>query len=533
MTSARLVAWPMALLALVLPSSGRAYDPATTHAGLTQRAALASGLHAVLAKRLGRPLGLFEPIRLSPHLVPGDQGRLLAARLSALDPAGGYRPGDDGVATSVAWLVAGSVIAWTPAERAQNSFLDPGRGEGLRQAQGVADLGQSVRGLLDGGSLRGWATGTNFSFEGPPSTAWLRSPQNDVGLPVFYDQLELAVAGADRAARNTALARTLMALGGVLAVLEDAGEPAHVRNDFRGAFLRAGESGSPGPFNRGSAFERFVADSYGAGGVPAAGAPVDRPTLMAYFTAGDAQGLADRTQRRFFSDGSLPEDGIVDRGTTSQDIVHAARKSLPFGLPTLPRLELRPMGRTQYVCAVGDDRQGRLVLTSRSATVGSSSAGGAAARGTPGASAGARAAEPSVRRMLAYQRVPGRVRFFLDRAVYQDTARALLPEIGAFAAGLIDHLLRGEVSIQVDGATARLSVTGVRGALRGGKLRLFAEDAVGLRHEVGSWPASALVGGQEISVAVPAGTRLLAAVLRGQDDAGELVAPGERAAPAQ
>ena len=532
-TSARAISWLLGLLAALAPHPGWAYDPATTHAGLTQRAALASGLHVVLAKRLGRPLGLFEPISFASHLLPGNEGRLLAARLAALDPAGGYRPGDDGVASSVAWLVAGSVIAWTPAERAQNSFLDPVRGHGLRQSGGAGDFTQSVRALLDGGSLRGWATGTDFAFDGPASTDWLQSPHNDVGLPVFFDQLELAVAGADRTARNTALARTLMALGGVLAVLQDAGEPAHVRNDFRGAFLRSGESGTPGPFNRGSAFERFVSDSYGAGGVPAAGPPIDRPTVLAFFTAADAQGLADRTQRRFFSDGTLPEDGVVDRGTTPQEILHAARKSLPFGLPSLPRLELRQLGRKQYVCAVGEERQGRLVLTSRSAAVAPARARAGAATAPATGGDGPRAPEPALRRLLAYQRVPGRVRFFLDRAVYEDTARALLPEIGAFGAGLIDHLLRGEVTIKVEGATARLSVTGARGAPRDGKLRLYAEDAVGLRREIGSWPATALAGGQEISAAVPAGTRLLAAILRGQDDAGVLLAPGEQAVPAK
>lgn len=523
---ARLASLVTALaVAALLPRSGWAYDPATTHAGLTQRAALASGLHLALARRFGRPLGLFEPISFAPDLLPGDEGRLLAARLAMLDPAGGYRPGDDGVATSVAWLVAGSVIAWTPAERGQNSFLDPSRGAGLSQGGGLVDVGHSMRALIDGGTLRAWATGTDFKLDGPPSTAWLQSARNDVGLPAFYDQLEQAVGGRDRAARNTALARTLLALGGVLAVLEDAGEPAHVRNDFRGAFLRAHESGAAGPFNRGSPFERFVADSYGAGGVPAAGVPVDRPTVMAYFTAADAQGLADRTQRFFFSDGTLPEDGVVDRGTTPQEIVRAARKSLVFGLPTVPRLELREMGRRQYVYAVGGEQQGRLVLTSGPAAA---APRGAAAAKTSGA---ARAAAP-LRRLLAYERVPGRVRFFLDRSVYQDTARALLPEVGAFAAGLIDHLLRGEVKIQLDGASARITVAGARGALgSGGKLRVFAEDALGLRRELGSWPGAALADGQAISVEVPAGTRVVAAVLRGQDDAGVLVAAGEQAAP--
>ncbi len=323
---ARLLTLALAGLVAALPGRASAYDPATTHAGLTQRAALASTLHATLAKRFGRPLGLFEPLTFAAASLPDDDRRFLQARLEMLDPAGGYRPGDDGVATSLAWLVAGSVIAWTPAERGQNSFYDPSRGTGLRQGGGAGELGQSLRLMLDGGSLRGWATGTDFNLDGPPSTAWVQSARNDVGLTTLYDELELSVAGADRGARNTALARALMAMGGVLAVLQDAGEPARVRNDFRGAFLRDNLPGSPGPFNRGSAFERFVADSYGIAGVPSAGKPIDRPTVLAYFTAADSQGLADRTQRRFYSPGTLPEDGVVDRDTTPQEVLLAAAR---------------------------------------------------------------------------------------------------------------------------------------------------------------------------------------------------------------
>src|SRR6185503_19492281 len=88
-----------------------------------------------------------------------------------------------------------------------------------------------------GGSLRGVATGTGFAFEGQPSLRWLEAPENDVGLPVFLRHLERAVAEADPGARGSALARALLALGGVLTVLEDAGNPAQVRNDFRATYL--------------------------------------------------------------------------------------------------------------------------------------------------------------------------------------------------------------------------------------------------------------------------------------------------------
>jgi hypothetical protein len=500
MTKSRAVraAWRWTSVALALGVLGRApsvgaYDPATTHAGLTARAALASGLHKVLSRRLARPLGLFEPVILQKDALSEVERRSLAARLLALDPAGGYAPAADGTAPALAWVVAGAVIAKTPAERGRHLFYDPARGAGLGGASAAASFGQSVRQLFDGGGVRDLATGNNFNLTGMPATAWLTSPENDVGLVAFHSELEAAVAGADPGARGTALARALLALGGTLAVLEDAGEPAHVRNDFEGAFLAHGHGDGGNPFDRGSAFERFVADRYGQAGLPAPSAAVSRPTTLAFITAADAQGLADRTQRRFFSAGTLPEDAVVDRDTTSAEVMRDARGSLAYGLPRLPRLELAVLGQKRYATADG-------------------------------------------RRLLAYERVPGRVRFFLDDAVYADTARSLLPEIGAYATGLIDHLFRAELRLEVTGGAVSVRVAGARGAATG-RVRVFVEDARGRRTEVGS--ASLAAGDDGASVAtvslatggLPAGTRRLAAVLVGQDAAGELVAVAEMPSP--
>ena len=120
----------------------------------------------------------------------------------------------------------------------------------------MASLGNTLGLLVDaGGGFRGLFTGTQFNMTGRPSTEWLRAPENDVGLDAFHAGLEAAIAGDRPQRRATALARALLALGGVLTVLEDAGEPAHVRNDFRQSYLA---SRGPSPFDRGSPFERFV-----------------------------------------------------------------------------------------------------------------------------------------------------------------------------------------------------------------------------------------------------------------------------------
>ena len=469
-----------AALSLSAPPA-RAYDPSTTHAGLTEQAVLASELHRVLAHRLSRPLGLFEPVVLNRADLDPTVARLIGGRLDALDPSGGYRPGPDGAAPALAWVVAGTVIAETPAERAQNLFFDPSRGSGLTQAGGAFQVGHDLRMLFaEGGGLRGAATGTTFNLTGRPSPEWLAAPENDVGLRAFYDGLEQATVAERPGARGTALARALLALGGTLAVVEDAGDPAHVRNDFRGSSL----------FDRGSPIERYVAETFGQAGVPAAATPVVRPTVMAYITAADRQGLADRTQRRFFSDGTLPEPVVVDRLTTGSEVMRDARESLPYALPTVPHLDLAAMGDVHYAYALPEE-------------------GGQPA---------------NKRRLLAYLRVPGRVKFFLDRAVYHDSARALLPEIGAYAAGLIDHLFRAEIHLQIKDGNVAVSVTDRGGLVRRGEVRLYVDDAAGHRKAFGSVSASTTPS----TLTIPAGGRRIAAVLRGEDDAGELVAAAEQ-----
>ena len=61
-----LTALACATALFILPTA-RAYEPGRTHAGLTERAVEASRLHNVLA-RLGRPLGLLEPLRIGLDL---------------------------------------------------------------------------------------------------------------------------------------------------------------------------------------------------------------------------------------------------------------------------------------------------------------------------------------------------------------------------------------------------------------------------------------------------------------------------------
>ena len=473
------------LAQLLLKGDARAWDPATTQAGLTERALLASSFHKLMAERLGRPLGALEPLALHSQLLPGGLRQTLWTRLAMLDPAGGYRPDADGVNTALAWVTAGAVLAETPPERGRNHFFEPGSGHGLDDGDGLAGTLHAVRLSVDaGGSIRNLATGTAFDMTGLPSLRWLSAPDNDLGLQVWQNELARAVSAGEPVEREAALTRALLALGGSLAVLEDAGEPAHVRNDFRVAFL---ERQSSSGWDRGSRFERFVVDHYGRAGVPAAAKPVARPDLESFFTSKDGQGLADRTSRRFFSDGTLPAEIPVDAVTTPKDVVEAARASLRFALPTITRLELRGPAHRRYLMSEG-------------------------------------------RRLVAYVREPEGVRFFLDEAVFADSAAALLPEVASYAAGFVDHLLRGSFAFSLEAGNVTIKLEGIRGDKAEGTLELFAEDASGRRQPMGGQAApQSLAPGQTIVVAVPAGTRRLAACFRGKDAGGPLAIVGETA----
>ncbi len=463
-----------------------AWDPATTQAGLTQRALAASSFHKVLSRRLGRSLGGFEPLGLHSRLLEPGRRRGLWARLMALDPEGGYRPDADGMAPALAWVTAGAVLAETPPERGRNHFLDPRSGQGLDDGGGLSGPAHAVRlALEDGGSLRGLASGTVFDLTGKAALEWVKAPQNDQGLPVFEEQLAQAVSAPDPTAREAALVRSLMALGGLLAALQDVGEPAHVRNDFRAAYLGRGGDG-----DETSTFQRFVADRFGRIGVPGPRQVVGRPSFEGFFSARDGEGLADRTQRRFFSEGTLPEDVPVDAASTPRDVVEAARASLEYPHPTLGRLELRKPG-TQHMLIEG-------------------------------------------RRALAYERLPNRVHFFLDERVYADAAEALLPEVAGYAAGMVDHLLRGGFSFSFQGGRVNVTLEGPAGGKAEGTLTLYTEDVDGKRTALAVPTGSerrSFEAGSLFQVALPAGVRRVAAVLRGKDAAGSLVAIGEAPVP--
>jgi len=267
---------------------------APTHAGLVERAALASSLHERLIDRLGRSLGLFEPLVVRRA---DDQGEL-DRRLARLDPEGGYAP-DDRKQSALAWLVAGSVLEGVPPDRMRNHFYDPIGERGLDEA-GAQSLRTRLQAAASGvGSVRGIFTGVSFDGTGSPAPLWALAPRalNDWGLRRFLDERERAGGARTRAERDDALARALLAAGHLLRVIAEMGDPAHVRNDYRVAFEQQHDP-----------YGRFVVERYGRSGVPGPGEVTQKATHLVDLITG----LARSTARRFFSPGTLPGSGRFD-----------------------------------------------------------------------------------------------------------------------------------------------------------------------------------------------------------------------------
>ncbi len=115
-------------------------------------------------------------------------------------------------------------------------------------------------------------------------------------------------------------------------IVEDAGDPTFVRDDYRVAL-----EADAGPY------ERFVVAEYGRVGVPGlGGAPVDKPRFDALLHDSDGSGLADRTQSRFFTPGTLPDSDryVYPRATPGNALVGYAGGVVPH----LARYERTPRG---------------------------------------------------------------------------------------------------------------------------------------------------------------------------------------------
>ncbi|HTL36866.1 MAG TPA: hypothetical protein VL326_27210 [Kofleriaceae bacterium] len=427
-----------------------------------------SGLaeQAALSSRLHKRLvvlgfdgGLFEPLTVPPADAP-----TLIQTLHLLSPSHGSVPDARGRQTALAWLAGGAAIADVPAKLGANHFYDPQTKKGwVKPSRGV------LGGLSD--AVREAVGRAAVPEKGVPAIDWVTAKDNPLNVSGFLDQYAKAVSSPTPGERSRAMAGALVAAGAILHTLGDLGAPSRVRGDEGAHFEELGG----GPDDLGSRFERVAALAFGRLGVPAPSRVITRSHLRDYFSTSDGQGLADVISTSYFSANTLPA-----ATRTGSD----AKPKLARPLPALP-------AKLNLMAATRDD--------------------------------GTTLRNPAGVCLARYHVDHGVVSFHLDDDCMLEQVTAILPEVAAYEAGLLDFLLRGELTITAQGD---LGVTAK--GLGSGTLEIFVEDASGVRKSISKQDVKA--GDLNAHVAIPAeGTRVVA-LFQGADANGEpLVAVGATA----
>jgi len=438
--------------------------PATAQAWepATTQAGLAE--QAALSSRLHKRLvtlgfngGLFEPLTIPPADAPS-----LMAALKLLSPTHGAVPDGRGRQVALGWLAAGAALADVPAAHGANHFYDPRTGRGWSSpGRGLGNtITDKVREALGRAAV---------PESGQPAVAWVTAKANPFNLDAFLDQYAKAVSAATPGERSRHMAAALIAAGAIMHVLGDLGAPSRVRGDEAAHLAPLGG----GPDDLGSRMERAAALAYGRLGVPAPSRTITRTRLRDFFTSKDGNGLADLIERSYFSPNTLPRSSRV-----SSEI----KPKLERPLPALPsRLNIMAANRDEGT-----------VLRDATGTC-----------------------------LARYHVDHDILSFSIEDDCMLEQLAVILPEVAAYETGLLDFLLRGELSISV---SDRIVVSGK--GLGAGTIEVLVEDNRGIRTRLTS---AATNGSNEPLASVPApstGGRLLA-VFHGADKAGEpIVAVG-------
>ena len=311
--------------------------------------------------------------------------------------------------------------------------------------------------------LRGMMLNLDLPAKGVPAPDWITDKRNPFNLAGFLDQYAKSVTAPTPGERSRAMAGALVAAGAMMHVLGDLGNPARVRGDSTAMFQQLGG----GPEDLGSRFERIAALSYGRLGIPAPSRVITRQHLRDYFTSADGQGFADEISKAYFSPDTLPEPTHI-----GEDVhPHLVRAQ-----PALPT-------RLNLMAASRDD--------------------------------GTTLRAPDGTCLARYRVEHGTLSFSIDDDCVLEQLASILPETAAYETGLLDFLLRGELTL-----TAGSQIVVASKGLGPGTVELVVEDDRGVRSPAGT--AQYAGSGDEIARfnIPPAGPRVLA-VFRGADSAGE------------
>jgi hypothetical protein len=467
---ARLLTLPLALAAGLSAAPARAWDPTTTHLGLVEVAARQSALHLrwMAASELTR--GLFTPLRIDPARLQPAERRLILQAIARASDASGARPlggpgscpgaaapaitqiycviGDTWQNSALGWLELGVLAELAPSARAVHHFLD--RRDPSSPTWADAELPAWLLRLRqarhNGAALATTINRTGFSGHGPSAISWLRDEVDLLAPPRTFAHLERAALAAEPEERQHHLAMALLGVGALLHVVQDLTVPAHARGDASAFFAAlSGEAG-----DRGLPLQEYARRLYGRRDLPitateeqlaaARGRPLTDSLLGHLLGAGEHEGAAHFTARRFLSESSVPAPLYLDDDLSAQEA--AAR--------LLERAALDPIETDGARLAPWPAARGYLLSS----------------RGRP---------------LAAFERdEDGLLRAFLDEIVYRDQTQALLPLAAQISRSLLDRLWPGWPTITIDRAQRTIELE-ISADLTAPVLLVLTQDADGRR----------------------------------------------------
>lgn len=439
-----------------------ALGPATAAAWEPQTTQAGLAEQAALASRLHKrmvALG-FAGGLFEPLTIPPADAQALTTALKLLSPTHGAVPDARGRQAALAWIAAGAALADIPASQGANHFIDPATGAGWTAPD--RGLSGKLRELFGRGSL---------PDKGIPAPDWLTAKENPFNLEQFLNQYAKAASAATPGERSRHMAAALLAAGAMLHTLGDLGAPSRVRSDAAAHLEPLGG----GPDDRGSRFERIAALAYGRLGVPGPSRTITRTHLRDYLTSKDGGGLADLIARTYFSPNTLPAPTRISG---------EAKPRLARPQPALPT-------RLNLMAANRDD--------------------------------GATLLSPSGTCLARYRVEHDLLTFSLDDDCMLDQLGVILPEVSAYETGLLDFLLRGELTLTVGD---QITVSGKE--LGAGSVEVLVEDDRGVRTSIANIATPGTTANEQLAqVAAPAAGTRVVAVFRGNDTVGEpIVAAG-------
>jgi len=459
---------PVLLAATLHVQAAHAWEPGTTHAGLTEQSALSSSLHKRLQQLFGESQGLYTMLTVPKKDAPG-----LFEIIGRLNPTHGYVPDASGRMTALSWLVLGAVVADVPATSAANHFFNPEAGTGLQNSTEPGPVGRLQLAEARAGK------GPSLHAGGMSAEAWWKSPENPLGYDGFASQFRKAVIASTPGERERHLAGSLVAAGSMLHILQDMGAPSRVRDDISAHQQRLGNNQS----DRGSRLERVAALAFGRLGVPAASKAPLLPSLDTHFTNAEHTGLADIISQSYFSAGTLPKSFKVTRNTGNTAFRGSLDAHLRRPAPASSSGEFG--GHFDLVAARNDE--------------------GATWRSDSGAC------------LAQYRIEKARIHWSIDDDCVLSQLEAILPKVAGYGASFLAALYPDDLAVQLrDGKLTLLIGANHYGA---GSVHVYADTVDGTRREY----FSAELTGTESTRMIPkppAGSTHLAVLFDGLDKAG-------------